>query len=82
MTTEYVPLACGLHSELELMAMGRARVVLVAEEGKYQGQVMDVRTEGQAEYLVLLDDLGDQHKFRLDRLRHIEQLENGRHWRR
>lgn len=72
-TTDYRPIGCDLHSELELLALRRTRVVAhandpVAGPVRWSGEVCDVRTRDGAEYLVLLNVAGEHRDVRLDRL--------------
>lgn len=81
-TTDYRPVSCDLHSELELLAMRRARVRLDARlpDGELRDldcRVLDVRTRDGAEYLELQDAAGRCLSCRLDALRAI-RLEDGR----
>ncbi len=68
---DYRPIACGLHSELELLAMHRRRVRLVLDEGTLEGRVLDLAVHDRAEFLVL-ESGGERHEIRLDRIRSIE----------
>ncbi|WP_456372636.1 transcriptional antiterminator, Rof [Thiolapillus sp.] len=74
MNDDYSPIPCGLHSEYELLAMRRARVVLVhvderGQEQQLQGRVEDVFTRQGAEYLRLALAGGEIVDLRLDRIR-------------
>jgi transcriptional antiterminator Rof (Rho-off) len=71
--TDYVPIACGLHSEYELLAMHRRQVQLSFSDEKeatqcLQGKVVDVQTRNGAEYLCILLKNGIQKSVRLDRI--------------
>ncbi|WP_456407327.1 Rho-binding antiterminator [Thiolapillus sp.] len=71
----YIPIDCGLHSEYELLAMHRRRVILRFDAGKemreLEGKVVDVLTRNQAEYLRLLLEEGGTLDIRLDKIREI-----------
>jgi transcriptional antiterminator Rof (Rho-off) len=80
MTTDYRPIACDRHSEFELLAM-HAEVVELEVDGcaeALRGRVADVLAHDGAEYLVLLTDDGRRHRLRLDRLRVVRRLRDGR----
>ncbi len=81
MTTDYRPVSCDLHSELELLALRGARVTIDADcDGREVvgrvASVSDVLTRDGAEFLVLVDTAGT-FCCRLDRIRRI-RLEDGR----
>lgn len=88
MTTDpYVPIDCDRHSELEVLAMRRARVLLrAAGEGgvdlTLDARVHDVSTRGGAEYLVVHDRTGREQAIRLDRLLALYDAAGGAVWRR
>lgn len=72
-TPEYRPIACDRYSELELLAMRRARVValLRGDDGaleRHAGRALDLVTREGAEYLVLDRSGADSVLLRLDRL--------------
>ena len=69
---DYRPIACGLHSELELLAMHRRPVRLVLDDGTLEGRVLDLVVHDRAEFLVL-ESGGRRREIRLDRIRRIEQ---------
>lgn len=72
MTSDYQPVGCDLHSELELLAM-RQEAVMVEwidpdqGETRARGVVVDIEIVDRAECLVL-DVGGQQRRIRLDRL--------------
>lgn len=71
--TDYRPISCDLHSQYELLAMRRARVLLDADapEGAVRGlscRVVDVYTRDGAEYLQVVTDAGERRVYRLDRI--------------
>ena len=73
MTTDYLPIDCDQHSDLELLAMRHTQVVAktkLADGGLQQlrGQVRDVLTRDGAEYLILSDQAGEPFSIRLDHL--------------
>ena len=65
--SDYTPISCDIHSELELLAMRRTRISFVLTDGneKIQGIISDFKVEKGAEYLVL--DNGES--IRLDRIK-------------
>lgn len=73
MTTDYTPIACGIHDRLELAIM-RAEPVSMAwrdEDGQeHVGslRLLDVRTRNKEEFLLAQDTRGQQWEIRLDRL--------------
>jgi transcriptional antiterminator Rof (Rho-off) len=72
-------ISCDLHSQYELLAMHRARVVLDADGDApplhdFECQVIDVLTRAGAEYLVVLDGAGERLEIRLDRLISVRPL--------
>lgn len=86
---DYRPIDCDQHSKLELLAMRRSRVTLVAR-GKggvgvtHGGVVVDVLTRGGAEYLVLESVSGQAAEalsIRLDRLLEIRDMDGFTVWR-
>ena len=74
-TSDYRPVGCDLHSELELLAMQREAVLVEwvdPDQGQVEsrGVVIDIEIVDRAECLVL--DVGDQRlRIRLDRLRGV-----------
>ena len=71
-TEKYQPVACELHSQLELLAMHRSPVQLTAwdEQGNKQDlvcRVTDIRTFQGAEYLVVETE-NTSFEFRLDKI--------------
>lgn len=74
MTTDpYVPIDCDRHSTLEVLAMRHAAVTVRARDEAGVGMalpatVVDVLTRSGAEYLVVRDEHGCEHRIRLDRL--------------
>lgn len=64
----YRPVACALHSELELAVMRRQRLVLDTPEGTVTGLPMDLGIRDGAEYLLLKDAAGTESWLRLDRI--------------
>jgi Rho-binding antiterminator len=72
-TPDYRPIACDRYSELELLAMRRARVVALLRGGdgaleRHAGRALDLVTRDGAEYLVLARSGADSALLRLDRL--------------
>ena len=67
--SSYTPIDCGLHDQLQLLAMRRRKVTLVARDDRgdplsMEGRVTDVLSRGGAEWLALEDGTF----LRLDRL--------------
>lgn len=81
-TSDYRPVSCDLHSELELLAMRHGKVEV---DGERDGcpvsglacVVLNVLTRDGAEYLELQTPAGARFACRLDRLRRI-RLDDGR----
>lgn len=67
---DYRPIACGFHSELELLAMHRRPVRLTLSDGEAVGRAVDLVVHDGAEYLVL-ESAGGRTEIRLDRIREI-----------
>lgn len=79
MDKTYQPVACALHSEYELLAMHRSKVLIngIDNQGmalKLQCHVKDIRTSQGAEYLVAIDNENNVHQFRLDQIISIDKL--------
>lgn len=73
MTTDYVPIDCGLHSQYELAIMRRQRLVLSwAGESRSVDcctvTPLDLFTRQAEEFLRLRDEEGIEHTVRLDRI--------------
>lgn len=75
MESEYQPIACGLHSEYELLAMHRAVVELTpcGEAACMSGRVVDVVTRQGAEFMVLELADGSRQDVRLDHIRQLKK---------
>lgn len=73
--TDYVPVACSFHDQLEHLAMRRTRCRFHYRSGDGQasveGKVADIVTADGAEYLVLADGGA---RIRLDAINRIEEL--------
>jgi transcriptional antiterminator Rof (Rho-off) len=68
MPKPYRPVACGFHSELELLAMRRAEVILLHQGSRrVQGRILDMRIESGAEVLILRTGAGTE-TLRLDEI--------------
>lgn len=79
-TTDYRPIACGLYSEYEVLAMRRSWVRLDANtpDGLLRGlrcQVLDVRTRNGAEFLEVQTEAGVRLELRLDWLSEVQASE-------
>ena len=79
MDETYQPVACGLHSEYELLAMHGSKILLHASDGQgtalqLQCRVKDLVTMHGAEYLVVSDDENTIHRFRLDKIQSYEAI--------
>lgn len=68
MSSDYQPIACGTHSELEHAVMHRKQLKVVANGIKVEGIAADMMTKNRAEYLVLTDNDGNHHECRLDKI--------------
>lgn len=68
--SDYQPIACGLHSEYELLAMQRARVMLRlrGDDVACSGRVIDILTREGAEFMVLEASPGERREVRLDQI--------------
>ena len=74
MTSQYQPVSCALHTELEAAALLGETVELhgTAEGDQpqvWRGRVLDVYARGGAEYLTLATAGGERLTLRLDRVR-------------
>lgn len=78
MGDDYRPIACALHSELELAVMHRIRLRATHEGGLVEGIASDMGSEAGAEYLHLTDQAGNRHSLRLDRITRLVALPKGR----
>lgn len=86
MTNDYVPIDCDQHSVLEVLAMRRTSVVAqftIGEGalGSAEGAVSDVLTREGAEYLILLDQAGQELAIRLDQLQGLSATDGEAIWR-
>lgn len=79
MNDDYQPIACGLHSQLELWAMHQEEVMLKSAETEVEGRVKDVVARNGAEYLVLLVGSTEQN-FRLDKIDSIGSIKDQTTW--
>ncbi len=70
MTTEYQPIECDRHSEMELLAMRRARVDarVVGLAGTIRVTVSDIVVRDRAEFLVVELSAGERCCWRLDQV--------------
>ena len=76
--SDYQPIDCGVHSELELLAMHRTQVCLEIRQADNQmeeihGRVLDVFTKEGAEYLRLATE-EEELNVRLDRILRFKSL--------
>ena len=78
MATDYKPIACGSHSELEHAVMHRKKLNLVANGAEMEGVASDMMTKNRAEYLVLTDNDGNRHECRLDQISTAVSLADNR----
>ena len=79
MDETYRPVACGLHSEYELLAMHGSKILLHASNDQgtalhLQCRVRDLSTMHGAEYLIVSDDENKLHEFRLDKIHSFEAI--------
>lgn len=86
MTNDYVPIDCDQHSVLEVLAMRRTSVVAQFTLGEgprvsAEGAVMDVLAREGAEYLILLDQAGQELAIRLDQLQGLSATDGEAIWR-
>jgi transcriptional antiterminator Rof (Rho-off) len=86
MTNDYVPIDCDQHSVLEVLAMRRTSVVAQFTLGEgprvsAEGAVMDVLAREGAEYLILLDQAGQELSIRLDQLQGLSATDGEAIWR-
>ena len=75
----YQPVACGLHSEYELLAMHGSKILLHASDDQgtalhLQCRVKDLTTMHGAEYLVVCDNENNILQFRLDKIQSFEAI--------
>jgi transcriptional antiterminator Rof (Rho-off) len=69
----YKPIACGLHSEYELVIIRRVNLRLGWMDAHGQEHIgnilpLDIYTRDHAEYLIVRNIDGQQHEIRLDRI--------------
>ena len=86
MTPDYLPIACDLYSELEVLADRRTEVIAEAETAagmveKVRGRVLDLVTRDGAEYLLLARESAETLPLRLDRLRSLSNPDGIPFWR-
>jgi transcriptional antiterminator Rof (Rho-off) len=86
MTPDYVPIACDLYSELEVLADRRTEVIAEAETAagtlqQVRGRVLDLVTRDGAEYLLLARESAESLPLRLDRLRRLSDPDGVPLWR-
>lgn len=80
--TEYIPIACDLHSEYELAIMQRRSLRLSwrdAQQARYNSTVMplDLYTHAGAEFLRVRDAEHREHDIRLDWISACEFFQTG-----
>lgn len=85
-TPDYLPIACDLYSELEVLADRRAEVIAesVTAAGtleQVRGRVLDLVTREGAEYLLLGREPAEPLPLRLDRLRSLARPDGVLLWR-
>lgn len=78
MSSDYRPIACASHSELEHAVMHNIRLKVVVDGGVRKGIASDIVTKNRAEYLVLTDSAGNDHEYRLDRISEAVSLTDDR----
>lgn len=76
--SDYQPIACSSHSELEHAVMHRKRLKVVANNIEVEGVASDMMTKNRAEYLVLTDNDGNRHECRLDQISQAISLADNR----
>ncbi len=84
MTTDYVPVDCGLHSEYELAVMQHRKLHLCwRDDGQtvQSGTVtpLDLYTADGEEYIIVRDAQGSQKHIRLDRITACKTLRDNQH---
>lgn len=85
-TPDYVPIACDLYSELEVLADRRAEVIAESQTAsgtleQDRGRVVDLVTRDGAEYLMLAREPAEPVALRLDRLRSLARPDGTLLWR-
>ena len=70
----YAPIDCGDYDVLELACTEGAEVSLALDDGEVVGTAGTLRSDGEAEYLVLRTADGTSRDVRLDRIRRLEPL--------
>ncbi len=83
-TTDYQPIACGAYDQIEVLAMRRTEVDLVALDGLdrqviLHGRVQDTSVHDGSEFLVLLCE-GERQEVRLDRILRIDDTNGNNVW--
>jgi len=70
MPTDYQPVSCELHSEIELHAMHGNRVSIETHtsEAAVIGRIVDVSTHDKAEYVIIETGSQQQQEIRLDQI--------------
>lgn len=75
-STDYVPIACDLHSEYELAILHRRPLHLVWSENNviHEEAVLplDLKTEHHEEFLLCRAKDGSTHRIRLDQIRRVK----------
>ncbi len=75
-TTDYVPIACDLHSEYELAILHRRSLHLVwSDNNVIHDEVvlpLDLKTEHHEEFLLCRGKDGSTHRIRLDHIRRMK----------
>jgi len=73
MSDDYIPIACGQHSEYELAIMHKQTLRIVWQDPKQEQHTLltiptDIVTRDHAEFLLVTDTTGNQLELRLDKI--------------
>ena len=76
MSTNYQPVSCELHSEIELHAMRGTQVKIETTTSDIPliGRIIDVSIHDKAEYVILMSDSEQTQEIRLDRILRITAI--------
>jgi len=76
MSSDYQPVSCEFHSEIELHAMRGTQVKIETATSDIPliGRIIDVSIHDKAEYVILITDSEQTQEIRLDRILRITSL--------
>ena len=76
MSTDYQPVSCELHSEIELHAMhgSQVKIDMIASDRPIIGRIVDVSIHDKAEYVILTTDSEQRQEIRLDKILSVTPL--------